>query len=112
MSAFTTETKKFVLAVAFAVFAIPAIAADQSFVGKWAGGGIATCGDPFTFTSKRYSPPMSGKTGKIQKVQRDGRFIGIELTDGYRITLFDVKKNTMTWHSPESSDTFELTRCR
>jgi hypothetical protein len=87
-------------------------AAEQPFVGRWADGGIATCADPFEFTARTYSPPMSDKKGKIRKIERDGKFIGIELTDGYRITLFDVKKNTMTWHSPESGDTFELRRCR
>lgn len=77
-----SETMKFVFAAAFAIAAMPASAAEQTFVGKWAGGGVATCGDPFTFTSKSYSPPMSGKIGKIRRVQRDGRFIGIEFPMG------------------------------
>ncbi len=104
--------KKFAFATMLVVTAFPSFAADQLFIGKWADGGIATCADPFEFTGKTYSPPMSGKTGRIKKIERDGRFIGIELADGYRITLFDVKKNTMTWHSPASGDTFELKRCR
>ena len=98
--------------VATVVGSIPAQAAERSFIGKWADGGISTCDDPFEFAATTYSPPMSDKKSRIRKIERDGKFIGIELTDGYRITLFDAKKNTMTWHSPESGDTFDLKRCK
>ena len=37
----------------------PKSSAEASFVGRWSGG-PASCADPFAFTSKTYSPPMSG----------------------------------------------------
>ncbi|MHC1547260.1 hypothetical protein [Phyllobacterium sp. K27] len=86
-------------------------AADQPFVGNWAGE-ITTCADPFRITAKTYAPPMSGKALRIKKIERDGKFWSVQLADGYRFTLFDVKKNTLTWHSPASGDTFDLKRCK
>lgn len=44
----------------------------------------------------------------IEKIAEDA--FGVTLTDGYRFALFDVTGRTLTWHSPESGDTFSCIR--
>ncbi|MCL3882675.1 hypothetical protein [Marivita sp. GX14005] len=54
---------------------------------------------------------VSGKkvaVASIEKIAEDAW--GAEMTDGYRFAMFDVTKNSLTWHSPASGDTFECRR--
>ena len=88
--------------------AIPAQAATP-FEGRW-GGGPATCRKPFTITGKTYRPP-GGKTLTIKSIERDGQNYLLTFLDGYRVALFDVTRDRLTWHSPISGDTFDLIRC-
>ena len=50
-------------------------------------------------------------TSRVESIERiaDDAY-GVTLTDGYRFALFDVTTRTLTWHSPESGDTFECRR--
>lgn len=90
--------------------ALPASAQSQpSFVGDW-GGGPTTCDEPFRFTAKQYAPPGM-KLMRMKSVERDGKNYLLSFPDGYRVSLFDVGRRSMTWHSPISGDTFELRRC-
>ncbi|WP_082505590.1 hypothetical protein [Aureimonas sp. Leaf324] len=97
------------VSVLLAVSLPPAGAADLPFQGRWSGG-PATCQTPFSFTPSRYTAPGS-RPIKVAKVERDGRNFLLSFPDGYRVALFDVSRKSMTWHSPISGDTFELTRC-
>lgn len=99
-------------AFAAAVLTLSAPAAAQpapAFVGEWAGG-PTTCAEPFTFTVRHYTPPGAPRL-RIQSVERDGVNYLLSFADGYRVSLFDVKRRTLTWHSPISGDTFDLRRC-
>lgn len=98
-----------IIAAAAALSASPALAAPPPFVGDWSGG-PATCSAPFHFTEKSYAGP-GVRSMRIQKIERNGTWYSLQFADGYRLTLADVKKKTMTWHSPISGDTFDLERC-
>ncbi|GJD91638.1 hypothetical protein BHAOGJBA_5186 [Methylobacterium hispanicum] len=89
--------------------ALPASAAGRPIDGKWSGG-PASCSLPFAISGRTYVAP--GATPKrVVKVERSGGWWRIELADRYAFVLMNVKPATMTWHSPASGDTFDLTRC-
>lgn len=98
------------LVVLLLLAAMSASNATEPFAGRWRGG-PATCRTPFTITEKSYTPPGGG-TIRIVKVERDGNSYLLSFADGYRVALFSVKGRSLTWHSPISGDTFELSRCK
>jgi hypothetical protein len=63
----------------------------------------------FTLDAKTYV--VSGQKLAVKSVEKilDDAY-GVELTDGYRVSLFDVRSKSLTWHSPASGDTFECRR--
>ena len=82
--------------------AAPAFAEAQlPIYGEW------DCGpNAFSLTERHYND-----TSRVESIERiaDDAY-GVTLTDGYRFALFDVTTRTLTWHSPESGDTFECRR--
>jgi len=63
----------------------------------------------FTLDAETYV--VSGRTLEVkgfESIAEDA--YGVELSDGYRFSLFDIKPNSLTWHSPISGDTFECRR--
>jgi len=75
------------------------------FVGKW------DCEvSVFEFTDKRYS--NGSNWIEYKSVRRMSNGFLIEFKDGYRIGLFDVKTNTMTWSSASSGDDFQCKRLK
>jgi hypothetical protein len=78
------------------------------FVGRWAEA-PESCGSPFVFTPNSYSPSGS-KRLLIRSIERSDRDFLLSF-DEYRVSLFDITDQTMTWHSPISGDTFDLMRC-
>lgn len=79
---------------------------EPAFLGEWdCEGGI------FSFQQDGY---LIGQTGErlpylsIEKATQGA--YGITFVDGYRLGLFDVTDNSMTWSSPASGDIFRCTR--
>ena len=94
-------------AIAILVIAATSAQAQSSlpFVGKW------DCEvSEFTFNARSYN--NGSKTLPFKSIEIDGNNFLLSFRDGYRISLFDVKAKTMTWHSPISGDTFNCTRIR
>ncbi|QUJ76956.1 hypothetical protein KDD17_02585 [Sulfitobacter albidus] len=63
----------------------------------------------FTLSATEYN--VSGKlvpVANIEQIAEDG--FGITLADDYRFAVFDVRPESLTWHSPKSGDTFECQR--
>ncbi|MAU99178.1 MAG: hypothetical protein CMP81_25400 [Fulvimarina sp.] len=50
---------------------------------------------------------VSDKIGEVASVERLGDDYLLTMKDGYRVSLFGVTRTSMTWHSPQSGDTFE-----
>lgn len=94
---------RFTLAAALTIAAFPA-QASYPFIGKW------DCGvGVFTFTSRTYHNGSS--TMRFESILFGGRSdYQLRFPDGYRISLFNVGKKTMTWHSLASGDTFDCKR--
>lgn len=63
----------------------------------------------FTLDAKKYN--VSGQVIPVKSVEKiaDNAY-GAEMQDGYRFAMFDVTAKSLTWHSPESGDTFECRR--
>jgi len=80
---------------------------DLAFVGRWSCEGGA--GPAFTLTRSTYQVE-GGPTGAILIVERRGSDFLVTLVDGYRISLFDVTGSALTWHSPQSGDTFDCVK--
>lgn len=80
------------------------------FHGSW-GGGPATCSDPFRFDAKTYKPP-GGSSMPIRKVEREAGGYLLSFDDDYQISLSDITRDSMSFYSPTSDSSFELTRCR
>lgn len=98
------------IALLLALFAaLPASAGVRPIDGRWSGG-PATCSTPFSIQGSSYAAP-GGRPQRIRKIEPSGGWWRVELADGSVFVLMDVKPNSMTWHSPASSDTFELRRC-
>jgi hypothetical protein len=101
------------IAVSAAICALSAVAAqsaDLPFTGKWQGG-PATCQQPFVFTDTSYTPP-GAKALKIIALEQNGHDFSLTFKGKYSISLMNVQKRSMTWTSPESGDTFTLTKCK
>lgn len=110
IKAVLTVPSRLTLVLSLTLTAAPAQAAARyPFEGAWAGG-PATCGEPFRLTSTTYQAPGT-TAARIAKVEQSKGLWNVKLRDGYSVTLGDVKRGTMTWHSPASGDTFDLTRC-
>jgi len=77
-------------------------AADYPFVGKW------DCEvGVFTFTNRTYHNGTATLT--FDKIEFDKMGYKLTFPDGYAISLLEVKRSSMYWHSLASGDTF---RCR
>ena len=97
--------------ILFAIAASPAVAEQNlPFVGSWAGG-PTSCAEPFRFTNSGYAPPGQ-KLIEFTELHKNGRDYRMKFADGYSISLLDIKRNTLTWHSLASGDTFALIRCK
>jgi hypothetical protein len=96
---------KSLLIAAVLAIATPGLAtAAPAYVGIW------DCEMAMVvITTKTYSAGGS-KPGKIKEVERFKNDYRIELTDGYAVSLFNVTKKTMTWHSLSSGDTYDCRR--
>ncbi len=81
---------------------------NDAYIGTWYCDG----GTGPTFEIGRNTYEVGGTKGRISTVERAGNDFLITLTDGYRASLFDVTRNTMMWHSPQSGDTFVCARFR
>ena len=73
------------------------------FLGEW-DCEVAT----FWFTPHGYDNGLDVLS--IRKVVKSKGGWGLVFDKGYRISLFDVTAETMTWHSPISGDTFRCKR--
>lgn len=73
--------------------------------GKW------DCGQVMGFALDASTYTVNGKKVAVANVEQiaEGAF-GVTLVDDYRFALFDVGPTSLTWHSPESGDTFECKR--
>ncbi|MFG5121387.1 hypothetical protein [Methylorubrum sp. POS3] len=105
----TMDKLQIALTIVAGLAAAPAMAGAPPFEGRWSGG-PASCALPFHITAKTYAAP-GAPPSPVAKVEHSRGWWRIELKDGYSVTLMDVKPRSMTWHSPESGDTFDLTRC-
>ena len=71
-----------------------------------------SCSIPFaTITAKTYQVD-DGALGRIKSIEREGNDYRIELHDGYAFTMTDVTDRSATWYSLDTSDTFDLRRCK
>lgn len=110
IEAAVTERGWLILVLSLTLTAAPAQgAARYPFEGAWAGG-PTTCSEPFRFTSTSYQAPGT-TAARIAKVEQSKGLWNVKLRGGYSVTLGDVKRRTMTWYSPASGDSFDLTRC-
>ena len=75
--------------------------------------GTWDCGAVMRFTLDAKNYTVNGKSGGVKSIERFGNDgYGVTLSDDYRFALFDVKAKTLTWHSPESGDTFECRKAK
>ena len=80
-----------------------AVGADLPFAGSW------DCeAKKFTFTAETYND--GSELLKIKKMKRHGKVYSLLMENGYSISLFDIQKNKMTWHSLQNGETFECKR--
>ena len=80
-----------------------AVGADLPFVGTW------DCEvKKFTFTETTYN--NGSELLKIRKIKRHGKVYSLLMENGNSVSLFDIRKNKMTWHSLKNGDTFECER--
>ncbi len=80
-----------------------AVGADLPFVGTW------DCEvKKFTFTETTYN--NGSELLKIKKIKRHGRVYSLLTENGDSVSLFDIQKNKLTWHSLKNGDTFECKR--
>jgi hypothetical protein len=80
-----------------------AVGADLPFVGTW------NCeAKKFTFTAATYN--NGSELLKIKKVKRHGKVYSLLMENGFSISLYDIQKNEMMWHSLQNGDTFECKR--
>lgn len=81
-------------------------ATELPFVGTW-NCEVAT----FKFTARTYN--NGTKTIHMSGIEfgKKADFL-LRFPDGYRLSLLNVKKTSMIWHSPISGDTFECRRIR
>jgi len=73
--------------------------------GKWNCGnvmGFSLDGSTYTVNGKRVA------VANVEQIAEDA--YGVTLVDAYRFALFDVGPESLTWHSPESGDTFDCKR--
>jgi hypothetical protein len=89
------------------VLGASAACADDSLpvFGTW------DCGAVMGFTLDAETYTVNGRAGPVKGIEKiaDDAF-GVTLRDDYRFALFDVTAKSLTWHSPESGDTFECRR--
>lgn len=69
--------------------------------GSWDCGAMS-----FSLDATRYNDTVAVES--VERIAEDA--FGVTLKDGYRFALFDVTARTLTWHSPESGDTFDCRR--
>jgi hypothetical protein len=80
-----------------------AVGADLPFVGAW------DCeAKKFDFTEKTYN--NGSELLKIKKIKRHGEVYSLLMENGSSISLYDIQKHKMTWHSLKNGDTFECKR--
>lgn len=78
---------------------------NETPYGKW------DCGQVMGFALDASTYTVNDKKVAVANVEKiaEGAF-GVTLVDDYRFALFDVGPTSLTWHSPESGDTFECKR--
>ncbi len=82
-----------------------------SAAGNTAPHGAWDCGKVMGFTLDASTYTVNGKGNSVAQVEQIAEdTFGITLADDYRFALFDVTPSTLTWHSPQSGDTFECRR--
>ena len=80
-----------------------AAGADLPFVGTW------DCeAKKFAFTTATYN--NASELLKIKKIKRHGGVYSLLMDNGSSISLYDIQRNKMTWHSVKSGDTLECKR--
>lgn len=96
-------------AIALSFFFLPTtncVADEYPFVGKW-NCEVAT----FTFTNRTYH--NGSQTMRFEAIHfGKGNDFRLDFKGGYKTSLFDVTKKTMTWHSLASGDTFKCSRLK
>jgi hypothetical protein len=100
----TMKIREFVVGFSFILACVSlAQAKHYPFEGKW------DCDvSIFTFTDLTYN--NGSQTLTYKTVKRQGTSYLITFADGYRIGLFGIKRNSMTWMSGSSTD--DVFRCR
>ena len=84
---------------------------NASAAGNSAPYGAWDCGEVMGFTLDASTYTVNGKGNSVAQVEQIAEdAFGITLADDYRFALFDVTPSTLTWHSPQSGDTFECRR--
>jgi hypothetical protein len=80
-----------------------AVGAGLPFVGTW-GCEVKN----FTFTETTYN--NGSELLKIKKIKRHGKVYSLLMENGISISLYDIQKDKMMWHSLKNGDTFECKR--
>lgn len=99
--------KLFLPAIAAGLGTVSAARAEEVLpvFGNW------DCGEVMGFALDARNYNVNGQNGSVDSIEMIAAdAFGVTLDDGYRFALFDVTPGSLTWHSPESGDTFDCRR--
>lgn len=83
-----------------------------AFAGRWDCAGTRMTFTAATYTASGASRPIDSVETEERSITGTGEDYLITLAGGDRLTLVGVTDERMTWHSPQSGDTFDCERIR